>query len=214
MFHDQLSTIKLNQIKIDPPTPLPEFDANELEQTTFATSLIKIRKIAGSISETSRMMKPKAWIARYREELFTFYSELPRHLQFQKQQQQNNTSIWERRNYFCILLDYCLCWITIYRASLPPAVTAQHQELTNEEQEAILHTSQAAVAMVQLFQSWFHMSLQSSDGFDCFFRPYLYHFMSAKHIFTVIEHTYIFSFSNTTYRLMCHNLEDRLHWCM
>lgn len=183
MFHDQLSTIKLSQISIEPPTPLPEFNAYEMDQTTFAVSLIQIRKIAGSIYEKSRKLEPAALVLRYKETLWRFYHALPHNLRFGNRN--SYTTIWTRRNYFCILLDYCLCWITIYRALLPPAHFGGERPLYPNEQDAILHTSQAAVAMVQLFQDWFDASLQSGEGFDCFFRPYLYHFMSAKHIFTV-----------------------------
>jgi hypothetical protein len=188
LFHDQLSTIKLNQISIELPTPLPEFNRIELDQTTFAVSLIQIRKLAGSISEESCKMKPRALVDRFRKELTEYYHTLPSHLQFGKMNQIEfppDTSIWGRRNYFCILLDYCQCWISLYRPLLPSANHQGEKPLTKNENEAILHTSQAAVAILQLFQNWFHTSIQSEDGFDCFFRPYLYHFMSAKNIFTV-----------------------------
>jgi hypothetical protein len=59
------------------------------------------------------------------------------------------------------------------------------RQLTPSEHEAVLHTSQAAIAIIQLFQTWFQSSIQSSEGFDCFFRPYLYHFMSAKNVLNV-----------------------------
>jgi hypothetical protein len=194
LFHDQLSTIKLNQISIELPTPLPEFNRIELDQTNFAVNLIKIRKIAASISEESRRMKPRALVDRFREKLMRYYHRLPSHLKFGKMNQIEfppDTSIWGRRNYFCILLDYCQCWISLYRALLPSAQHQGEKSLTKNETEAILHTSQAAVAIVQLFQNWFRCSVQSVDGFDCFFRPYLYHFMSAKNIFTV---KYLFFF--------------------
>lgn len=188
MFHDQLSTIKLNQISIDLPTPLPDFTRIELDQTTFAVSLIQIRKIAASISEESRTMKPRALVDRFREKLIRYYRSLLTHLQFSRLnliEFPPDTSIWGRRTYFCILLDYCQCWISLYRALLPSANHQGENPLTKNENEAILHTSQAALAILQLFQNWFRCSVQSEDGFDCFFRPYLYHFMSAKNIFSV-----------------------------
>lgn len=182
-----------------------------MDQTTFAISLIQIRKLAGSISEKSRKLEPQALVHRYKEILWRFYHALPHHLRFGKQTQ--FSSIWTRRSYFCILLDYCLCWITIYRALLPPAHLVGERPLSPQEQEAVLHTSQAAVALVQLFQSWFDASLQSGEGFDCFFRPYLYHFMSAKHIFTASIKLFIFSLVNryfTIFRQMLHNTVGHL----
>jgi hypothetical protein len=80
------------------------------------------------------------------------------------------------------LLDYCQCWIDLYRAFLP---VGKRDGFSQIELEAMQHTSQAAVASVQLFQAWFQSSVQSEDGFDCFFRPYLYHFMSTKGVFSV-----------------------------
>ncbi|CEP09808.1 hypothetical protein [Parasitella parasitica] len=190
LFHDQLSTIKLSQIAIELPTPLPEFNAVELDQTTFAVSLIRIRKLAGAISEESRKMRPRDLVDHFREKLLQHYHSLPKHLQFGSSQSQSHAmfppdaSVWQRRNYFCILLDYCQCWISMYRALLPSAAHHGEKALTSDQHEAILHTSQAAVAILQLFQSWFMTSSESEDKFDCFFRPYLYHFMSAKHIFS------------------------------
>jgi hypothetical protein len=193
LFHDQLSTIKLDQIKIELPTPLPEFNRIEMDQTMFSISLIQIRKIAGSISEefpsassSSNTTELRKLVDGFRVKLWQFYHNLPSHLQFGSRNAilPPDISIWSRRNYFCILLDYCQCWITLYRALLPPA--GKVEELTKDEQEAILHTSQAAVAISQLFQNWFQSSVQSDEGgFDCFFRPYLYHFMSAKNVFAV-----------------------------
>lgn len=188
LFHDQLSTIKLNQISVELPTLLPEFNAIEMDQTTFCISVIQIRKLAGSISEESRRMGPRALVDHFSGKLLQFYHSLPKHLQFGKKNQTSfppNTSIWGRRNYFCVLLDYCQCWITMYRALLPSASHQGEKALTPDENEAILHTSQAAVAILQLFQNWFKTSSEAEEKFDCFFRPYLYHFMSAKHIFSV-----------------------------
>lgn len=160
-----------------------------MDQTVFCISLIQIRKIAGSISEKSRKLEPRVLLHHFKEALWRYYHELPHHSRFNNNNSSclfpANTSVWTRRTYFCTLLDYCLCWISIYRAHLPPAQLKGERPLTMEEEEAILYTSQAAVAMIQLFQGWFDVSLQSGEGFDCFFRPYLYHFMSAKHIFTV-----------------------------
>lgn len=187
LFHDQLATIKLDQILIELPTPLPEFNRIDMDQTMFSISLIQIRKVSAAISEDSRKMEPRILVDRYRIKLARFYHDLPTHLQFGKNRNNQilppNSSIWNRRNYFCILLDYCLCWITLYKTLLPSAKS--EKILTACETEAILHTSQASIAIIQLFQNWFQSSIQSDDGFDCFFRPYLYHFMSAKHIFTV-----------------------------
>lgn len=156
----------------------------------FSINLIQIRKIAGSISEESRKIaQPRQLVDRFRMELARYYHNLPSHLQFNMQRNAIlplDISIWSRRNYFCILLDYCQCWITLYRGLLPTSTSAvEGRELTSDEQEAILHTSQAAVAIIQLFQYWFQSSIQSDEGFDCFFRPYLYHFMSAKNVFSV-----------------------------
>ncbi|KAI8091689.1 hypothetical protein BDF21DRAFT_490397 [Thamnidium elegans] len=186
LFHDQLATIKLDQILIELPTPLPEFNRVEMDQTMFAISLIQVRKLSAAISEGSRKMEPRGLVDRFRVKLSRFYHDLPTHLQFGKNRNNQilppNTSIWSRRNYFCILLDYCLCWITLYRSLLPSAKV--ERSLTASETEAILHTSQASIAIIQLFQNWFQSSVQSDEGFDCFFRPYLYHFMSAKHVFS------------------------------
>lgn len=188
MFHDQLSTIKLDQISTELPTPLPEFDQIEMDQTIFAISVIQIRKLAASITEESSKIEPRALVDKFRLKLWRFYHCLPNILQFGKcginRDLRPDISVWSRRNYFCILLDYCQCWITLYRALLPSATTI-HGALTPNETEAILHTSQASVAIIQLFQNWFQSSIQSDEGFDCFFRPYLYHFMSAKHVFSV-----------------------------
>ncbi|KAI9483230.1 MAG: hypothetical protein EXX96DRAFT_134681 [Benjaminiella poitrasii] len=186
LFHDQLSTIKLDDISIELPTPLPEFNQIEMDQTIFAISIIQIRKLAASISEKSRELEPRALVNKFRERLRRYYHTLSRQLQFGKDGDQEgfSHSLWARRNYFCTLLDYCQCWITMYRALLPSAHHQGDRLLTGDETEAILHTSQAAAAIVQLFQNWFKASLQSGEGFDCFFRPYLYHFMSAKHIFS------------------------------
>lgn len=202
LFNDQLSTIKLNQISIELPTPLPDFNSIELDQTTFAISIIQIRKLAGSISEESRRMRPRALVDHFRERLLQFYHALPKHLQFGNKNPTSfppDTSIWLRRNYFCILLDYCQCWITMYRALLPSANHQGEKPLTPDENEAILHTSQAAVAILQLFQNWFKTSSESEEKFDCFFRPYLYHFMSAKHIFSVSCYWHI---EGNTHRLI------------
>lgn len=187
LFHDQLSTIKLDQILIDLPTPLPEFNRIEMDQTVFAISVIQIRKLAASISEESRKLEPQALVDRFKDKLARFYYNLPTHLQFCQKNQilPPDMSIWSRRNYFCILLDYCQCWITLYRSRLPSANLQGERQLTPSEHEAVLHTSQAAIAIIQLFQTWFQSSIQSSEGFDCFFRPYLYHFMSAKNVLNV-----------------------------
>lgn len=187
MFHDQLSTIKLDQISVELPMLLPEFDQTEKDQTVFAINLIQIRKLAASITEKSGKIEPRAIVNKFRKKLWRFYHGLPNVLQFGKcginRDMRPDMSVWSRRNYFCILLDYCLCWITLYRPLLPSATT--QRALTANETEAILHTSQASVAIIQLFQNWFQSSIQSDEGFDCFFRPYLYHFMSAKHVFSV-----------------------------
>lgn len=221
LFNDQLATIKLNQISIELPTPLPDFNTVEMDQTTFAISIIQIRKLAGSISEESRKMRPRALVDHFRERLLQFYHALPKHLQFGKKNPTAfppDASIWLRRTYFCILLDYCQCWITMYRALLPSANHQGEQPLTPNENEAILHTSQAAVAILQLFQNWFKTSSESEEKFDCFFRPYLYHFMSAKHIFSVSRwcripciHTHTLFFCAS---LMFHNMEDHRHLSM
>ncbi|KAI7908198.1 uncharacterized protein BX663DRAFT_493362 [Cokeromyces recurvatus] len=186
LFHDQLSTFKLNDISIELPIPLPEFNQIEMDQTTFAINIIEIRMIAASISEESHKIEPRILVNRFREKLWRYYNNtLSKQSQFRKEVSfPPNTSIWARRSYFCTLLDYCQCWITIYRSLLPSANYKGDKPLTRDEIEAILHTSQAAVAIVQLFQNWFKVSLQSEEGFDCFFRPYLYHFMSAKYIFS------------------------------
>ncbi|KAL9546273.1 hypothetical protein MBANPS3_006746 [Mucor bainieri] len=187
LFNDQLATIKLSQIAIELPTPLPDFNTVEMDQTTFAISIIQIRKLAGAISEESRKMRPRALVDHFRQRLLQFYHALPKHLQFANKSPAAfppDATIWLRRTYFCILLDYCQCWITMYRALLPSANHQGEQPLTPNENEAILHTSQAAVAILQLFQNWFKTSSESEEKFDCFFRPYLYHFMSAKHIFS------------------------------
>ncbi|OBZ85306.1 hypothetical protein A0J61_06639 [Choanephora cucurbitarum] len=187
LFHDQFSAIKLNQITIELPTPLPSFSQFEIDQTNFAVGLIKIRKIAAAISEESSRLKPRSLVDEFKGKLWQLYQKLPKASQFGCIHQisfLNGASIWVRRTYFCVLLDYCQCWISIYRGLLPAAAHSIDQPLTESEEEAILHTSQAATAIVQLFEAWFRCSRQSEEGFDCFFRPYLYHFMSAKHIFS------------------------------
>lgn len=188
LFHDQLSTIKLDNISIDLPTVLPDFNQTEQDQTIFAINLIQIRKLAASITEASdKKLGAGAIVKRFRKKLWRFYQALPQILRFGQcginRDQRPIISIWSRRNYFCILLDYCLCWITLYRPLLPSA--SIQRALTAKETEAIMYTSQASVAIIQLFQNWFQSSIQSDEGFDCFFRPYLYHFMSAKHVFSV-----------------------------
>ncbi|RCH92173.1 hypothetical protein CU097_011829 [Rhizopus azygosporus] len=181
LFHDQVAAMKLSQISIDLPAILPEFNQLERDQTIFTIQLIQIRKLAGSISEDLPRLEPHKLVKKYKCKLRTFYHELPSHLRFGKEANvlPPSTSLWERRTYYCILLDYCQAWITIYRALLPSSSATRTSSLENE---AILHTSQAAVAAVKLFQAWFQSSALSSEGFDCFFRPYLYHFLSAKKI--------------------------------
>ncbi|KAI8372625.1 hypothetical protein EDC96DRAFT_438749 [Choanephora cucurbitarum] len=199
LFHDQFSAIKLNQISIELPTPLPSFSQFEIDQTNFAVSLIEIRKIAAAISEESSRLKPRFLVDEFKGKLWQFYQKLPKASQFGCIHQisfLNGASIWVRRTYFCVLLDYCQCWISIYRGLLPAAAHSIDQLLTESEEEAILHTSQAATAIIQLFEAWFRCSRQSEEGFDCFFRPYLYHFMSAKHIFSVSHHSFFFLLLN------------------
>jgi hypothetical protein len=182
-FNDQAATMRLSQIAIDPPTILPDFDRIEIHQTQFAMRLIEIRKLSVSLSEL-RKREPKTVLKKFKPLLAQYYRNVPEHLKFSKKNQvmPNQATIWERRTYFCVLLDYCQCWIDLYRAFLP---VGKRDGLSQIELEAMQHTSQAAVASVQLFQAWFQSSVQSEDGFDCFFRPYLYHFMSTKGVFSV-----------------------------
>lgn len=188
LFHDQLSSIKLNEISVELPTVLPDFTQTEKDQAIFAINVIQIRKLAASITEASgKKMEAGAIVNKFRKRLLRFYQALPDVLRFGQcginRDKRPDISVWSRRNYFCILLDYCLCWISLYRPLLPSA--SIQRALTPKETEAILYTSQASVAIIQLFQNWFQSSIQSDEGFDCFFRPYLYHFMSAKHVFSV-----------------------------
>lgn len=178
--------MKLSQISIDLPARLPEFSQLERDQTIFTIQLIQIRKLAGSISEDLHRLEPHKLVKKYKRKLRIFYHELPSHLRFGKEISvlPPSTSLWERRTYYCILLDYCQAWITIYRTLLPSSSATRTSSLENE---AILHTSQAAVAAVKLFQAWFQSSALSSEGFDCFFRPYLYHFLSIKKILCVSQ---------------------------
>ncbi|KAI8879500.1 hypothetical protein K501DRAFT_336041 [Backusella circina FSU 941] len=181
-FNDQGHTMRLNQIAIEPPTILPDFDRIEIHQTQFAIRLIEIRKLSVSLSEHLRK-EPKTALKKSKPLLWQYYRNVPEHLKFSKKNQimPNQATIWERRDYFCVLLDYCQCWIDLYRGFVP---VGKRGDLSPLELEAIQHTSQAAVASVQLFQAWFQASVQSEDGFDCFFRPYLYHFMSIKGVFS------------------------------
>jgi hypothetical protein len=175
-FNDQVSTMRTNQISIDLPVVLADFDQLETDQTLFARSLIHIRKLAVMISEQSKKMTPEALVGEFRHVLREFYGNLSSRFGTPM-----NGSLWQRRNYFCILLDYCQCWITLYRPLLPTSDLPP----SHTEHEAILRTSQAAVAAIQLFEQWFQISCNSEDGFDCFFRPYLYHFMNVKSILGV-----------------------------
>ncbi|KAI8882347.1 hypothetical protein K501DRAFT_251592 [Backusella circina FSU 941] len=177
-FNDQVSTMRTNQISIDLPLVLPDFDQLETDQTRFARSLIEIRKLAVTLSEQSKKMAPKALVGQFRHVLWSFY-----HSNLSQRYGSPpivNESLWQRRDYFCILLDYCQCWITLYRPLLPTSALPP----SHTEYEAIIRTSQAAVAAIHLFEQWFQMSCNSEDGFDCFFRPYLYHFMNVKSIFS------------------------------
>ncbi|CAO3701836.1 unnamed protein product [Rhizopus stolonifer] len=178
LFLDESSTMKLSQISVDLPALLLEFNQLESEQTLFAIGLIQIRRLAGEIAEDLRKLAPSQLVERYKPRLHRFYSQLGVNQRFGTHREFE--TIWQRRQYYCVLLDYCQAWITLYRALLP---SSSATTLGPQEQEAILYTSQAAVAMIQLFESWFQSSPML--GFDCFFRPYLYHFMSAKHIFSV-----------------------------
>ncbi|ORY96023.1 hypothetical protein BCR42DRAFT_430599 [Absidia repens] len=149
-FFAQPSTIRNEDIQIEVPCVLVDFDPTETDQTRFAISLIHVRRLH---SEKS---------------LRSFYKRLPESSRCAHHQPPviTTSSLWTRRTYFCILLDYCLLWITLYRPRLPRKV-------------AIRRTSQAAFAMLHLFTQWFH----SSPDFDCFFRPYLFHYMSIIQVF-------------------------------
>ncbi|KAI9280448.1 hypothetical protein BY458DRAFT_487432 [Sporodiniella umbellata] len=168
LFPEERATIKSEQIKIDLPCRLPEFNRLECEQTLFVTRLIRFRLLVSEINEALERPEPCP-MALYRTRLERFYRAMPASLRLTAVEP---TSLWTRRSYFCVLLDYCQAWITLHQASLPLG----QAPITAEAEYAIRCTSQAAVAMVHLFDRWFH-----GDTFDCFFRPYLYHFMSAKH---------------------------------
>ncbi|ORX45871.1 hypothetical protein DM01DRAFT_1339830 [Hesseltinella vesiculosa] len=149
-FFAQPPAIRREDIKIDPPCVLSDYDPVEVEQTRFAIALIQMRRLH---SEKS---------------LRRFYRSLAPNLRFRHLTSQPiaSASLWQRRSFFCILLDYCLAWINIYRHRLPSSL-------------AIRRTSQAAFAMLLLFRHWF----QPEPNFDCFFRPYLHHFMAAIQVF-------------------------------
>jgi hypothetical protein len=150
-FFAQTSTIRNDDIKIQVPCVLSDFDPIETDQTRFAISVIQIRR---THSEKS---------------LRAFYKSLPETGRCHRMQSMASaTSIWTRRTYFCVLLDYCLGWITLYRPKLPHKL-------------AICRTSQAAFAMLHLFSCWFGIG----KHFDCFFRPYLFHYMSIIQVFKV-----------------------------
>ncbi|KAG0164568.1 hypothetical protein DFQ28_010152 [Apophysomyces sp. BC1034] len=173
-FFAQPPSIGLDVVKIDVPHILSDFDQVEADQTRFSIGLICIRRLAAEIGEAeNRGGGTGSLLGTFEEHLLDFYHNLAPYNRYPYADRVSSSStIWARRSFFCILLDYCQCWITLYQPLLPSPT-------------AILRTSQAAVAMTKLFDAWFRISAQSADGFDCFFRPYLYHFMSIIQIFKV-----------------------------
>ncbi|KAF7720845.1 hypothetical protein EC973_005913 [Apophysomyces ossiformis] len=172
-FFAQPPSIGLDVVKIDVPQVLSDFDQVEADQARFSIGLICIRRLAAEIGEAQRKGDESDILEIFEDHLFEFYGNLPPYNRYSHADRVSSSStIWARRSFFCVLLDYCQCWITLYRPFLPSPT-------------AITRTSQAAVAMVRIFEAWFRVSAQSGDGFDCFFRPYLYHFMSAIQIFKI-----------------------------
>ncbi|KAI8063924.1 hypothetical protein BC940DRAFT_100249 [Gongronella butleri] len=151
-FFAQPSTIRREDIKIDLPCVLSEYDPVEIDQTRFAIALIQVRRLHSekSLRRFYRSLSP---------------SHRFRHLAAPAVAK---ASLWHRRSFYCILLDYCLAWLNLSRPRLPS---------TN----AIRRTSQTAFAMLLLFRHWF----RPAPDFDCFFRPYLHHFMAIIQVFKV-----------------------------
>ncbi|KAI9010438.1 hypothetical protein CLU79DRAFT_455263 [Phycomyces nitens] len=176
------SSIDPSTITVEPPTVLPDFSFTEAEQARFVISIIGIRRLSSelTISQNKAEIIEDAEIDTLKadeERLREFYRTLDPQNRYAYANQMTGlkTTQWSRRTFYCVLLDFCQCWITLYRPYLP----VDSDELTEINREAILRTSQAAVATAILFDRWFSASIESLDGFDCFFRPYLYHYMSA-----------------------------------
>ncbi|KAI8340012.1 hypothetical protein BC941DRAFT_419179 [Chlamydoabsidia padenii] len=146
-YFAQPSTMRNHNINTELPCVLSDFDPVETDQTRFAISLIHIRRIQSEPSVRA------------------FYKSLPDASRMGRSSSPVG-SIWARRSYFCVLLDYCLHWITLYQPRLP-------------RKSAVKKVSQAAFAMLHLFDWWFG----TSEHFDCFFRPYLFHYMSIIQVF-------------------------------
>lgn len=177
-FFAQPCSIALEDVRIDLPVVLSEFDQTEIDRTRFTIALIHVRRIAAEINQWRQQQQQRQQqqdkLAYFEGQLDTFYGNLAPQNRYPYAVSSNHSaaSLWVRRTRYCTLLDYCECWMALYRPYL-------------NENQAVLRTSQAAFAMLFLFQHWFRVSQESGEGFDCFFRPYLYHFMSAIQIFKV-----------------------------
>ncbi|KAL0082235.1 hypothetical protein J3Q64DRAFT_1634436 [Phycomyces blakesleeanus] len=176
------SSIPPSSITVEPPTVLLDFSFTEAEQARFVISIIGIRRLSSElyisqnkaeIAEEAQLDSLKADEERLRE----FYRTLDPQNRYAYANQMTGlkTTQWSRRTFYCVLLDFCQSWITLYRPYLP----LDTNDLFDIHREAVLRTSQAAIASVILFDRWFSASIESPDGFDCFFRPYLYHYMAS-----------------------------------
>ncbi|ORY99957.1 hypothetical protein BCR43DRAFT_128209 [Syncephalastrum racemosum] len=101
------------------------------------------------------------------DDLHAFYRLLPRKAKFETVvcHPSSPSSIWASRALHGVLLDYCQAWITFFKTedNTPPP-----------------HVTQAAVAIMYICETW---CTQPRYGFDCFFRSFLFHFISAVHVF-------------------------------
>ncbi|CAO3595787.1 unnamed protein product [Absidia cylindrospora] len=155
-FFAQPSTMRKEDIKIEVPCVLADFDPMETDQTRFAISIIHVRRLSSTEASLRHFYKSLPNTSRCSSPIMAANANA----------NANGSSLWSRRTYFCILLDYCLFWINLARPRLPRT-------------SALRKTSQAAFAMLALFSHWFRLD----DHFDCFFRPYLYHYMRIIQIF-------------------------------
>lgn len=105
-------------------------------------------------------------------DLQVFYHSLPGKAKFEAAMHPPSyvLSIWGARALYGVLLDYCQAWISFLkkRDNTPP-----------------LHATQAAVAIMYICEKW---CTRPAYGFDCLFRSFLFHFISAVHVFQV-NHT-------------------------
>ncbi|ORZ07627.1 hypothetical protein BCR42DRAFT_383287 [Absidia repens] len=161
-FFAQSSTMRKEDIKIEVPCVLADFDPMETDQTRFAISIIHVRRLSGTEASLKDFYRSLPNTHRCASPIMAAHGSI----HGGSGGGGGGSSLWSRRTYFCVLLDYCLFWIDLSRPRIP-------------RKSAIRRTSQAAFAMLALFSHWFRFD----DHFDCFFRPYLYHYMRIIQIF-------------------------------